>query len=132
MKLVNLDNEEVIVESLRGAYHFFTRLRGLMFTDKLDSGSGLHIRPCRSIHTYFMNYPIDVLYLNKDNVIVAVEEKLEPGRTGKRYADAYSVVELPAGTLMKTGTDIGHRLIFQPSHSNVGVPEGSILEKTKI
>ncbi|WP_064092024.1 DUF192 domain-containing protein [Rossellomorea aquimaris] len=113
MKLVNLSNERVIADSLKEAYHFFNRLRGLMFTDKLDSGTGLHIKPCRSIHTFFMNYPIDVLYVNEQNIIVAIEEALEPGKTGKLYADASSVVELPAGTVKETGTHIGHTLNFQ-------------------
>lgn len=113
MKLVNLSNETVIAEQLKEAYHFFNRLRGLMFTDKLASGTGLHIKPCRSIHTYFMNYPIDVLYVNEGNIIVAIEEVLEPGKTGKRYADAYSVVELPAGTLRETGTDVGHKILIE-------------------
>ena len=84
-----------------------------MFTDKLHSGTGLHIKPCRSIHTYFMNYPIDVLYVNEQNIIVAIEEALEPGRTSRRYTDASSVVELPAGTIRETGTHVGDTLAFQ-------------------
>ena len=110
MKLVNLSNEQVIVNQLKEAYHFFNRLRGLMFTDKLDSGTGLHLKPCRSIHTFFMNYPIDVLYMNEQNIIVAIEESVEPGKVGKLYADASSVVELPAGTVQETGTMVGHSL----------------------
>ncbi|WP_409252346.1 DUF192 domain-containing protein [Bacillus sp. SCS-153A] len=112
MKVVNLSNEQVIVEHLMEAHNFFKRLRGLMFTARLDSGKGLHIKPCRSIHTFFMNYPIDVLYVNDHNIIVAIEESVAPGKVGKLYADASSVVELPAGTVKETGTEVGNSLSF--------------------
>ncbi len=84
-----------------------------MFTDKLDSGSGLHIKPCQSVHMFFMNYPLDILYLNKDQIIVAIDESLEPDKVGKRYADANSVVELPAGTVHLTNTKVGDKISFQ-------------------
>jgi uncharacterized membrane protein (UPF0127 family) len=113
LKLVNLSNERVIAEKLEGAYHFFQRLKGLMFTESLGSRTGLHIKPCRSIHTFFMSYSIDVLYVNNQNIVIAIDERLEPGRVGKLYADATSVIELPAGTVEETGTCIGNELHFE-------------------
>ncbi|HWO77057.1 MAG TPA: DUF192 domain-containing protein [Bacillus sp. (in: firmicutes)] len=113
MKLVNLRNDSIIAEQINPAYQFFKRLQGLMFTKKLDVGVGLHIKPCRSIHTFFMNYTIDVLYLNESNVVVAIDESLEPGKVGKLYSDAHSVVELPSGTVQETGIKVGDELLFQ-------------------
>lgn len=112
MKLVNLSNDKVIAEKINQAYGFLKRLRGLMFTDKLDSGTGLHIKPCQSVHTFFMNYSIDIIYLNETDLVVAIDEALAAGKTGSRYADAVSVVELPAGTIEQTGTKVGNKLEF--------------------
>ncbi|GAA0340484.1 hypothetical protein GCM10008967_33560 [Bacillus carboniphilus] len=113
MKLVNLRNEEIIAEHVNPAYQFFKRLRGLMFTADLEEGVGLHIKPCRSIHTFFMNYDIDVLYLNESNVVVAVDESFEPGKFGKVYADANSVIELPSGTISQTETKVGDQVSLE-------------------
>ncbi|MFZ3577022.1 DUF192 domain-containing protein [Virgibacillus sp. DJP39] len=112
MKLVNLSNEEEIAVNVNQAYSFFKRLRGLMFTDKLDLGTGMHIKPCQSVHTFFMNYSIDIIYLNAANIVVAIDEALTPGKVGSRYADAVSVIELPAGTVSHTRTEIGNEVEF--------------------
>ncbi|MFD1037347.1 DUF192 domain-containing protein [Virgibacillus byunsanensis] len=112
MKLVNLSNDKVIAETVNQAYSFVKRLKGLMFTDKLESGTGVHIRPCQSVHTFFMNYSIDIIYLNKANIVVAIDEALPPGKVGGRYADAVSVIELPTGTTGRTETKVGDELIF--------------------
>ena len=105
--LINLSNQQVIAHSLKRANSFLSRLRGLLFTKELPTGCALHILPCRSIHTFFMKYSIDVLYLNSNQKIVAIDEQLRPGLIGKRYADAVSVIELPAGTVCVTGTRVG-------------------------
>lgn len=110
LKLINLSNEQIIAEHLEEAYSFIRRLKGLMFTSKLDSGAGLHIKPCQSIHTFFMNYAIDVLYVNNKNIVVAIDEAFEPSKVGKLFADAASVIELPVGTVKETGTEVGHTI----------------------
>ncbi|WP_185806819.1 DUF192 domain-containing protein [Bacillus sp. HMF5848] len=110
MQIINLSNERILAEEVETAYSFFKRLKGLMFTDQLSSGCAIHIKPCRSIHSFFMNYPIDVLYVNDDGIIVALEEGFEPGQVGRRFADAHSVVELPVETIQNTNTQVGHKI----------------------
>ncbi|MFA9556304.1 DUF192 domain-containing protein [Evansella sp. AB-rgal1] len=112
LKLVNLGNDRVIAANVNQAYSFFKRLKGLMFTKKLPIGDGLHIKPCPSVHTYFMNYAIDILYINKDNQVVAIDEALAPGKVGKRYKGAHSVVELSAGTVKRSETKVGQKMKF--------------------
>lgn len=72
----------------------------------------LHISPCPSIHTFFMRYPIDVLYLNNRKEIVGIEEELMPGKIGKRFSKAESVIELPAGKIRDTSTTVGQMIAF--------------------
>lgn len=99
MLLVNKTDNKVISENLEVADTFFKRLKGLMFTKELLQHDALHISPCNEIHTFFMNYSIDVLYLDKDKRIVHVDEEMVPGKIGKKVKNAISVVELPGGRI---------------------------------
>ncbi len=110
MKAMNLSNGTEIANEITKAHHFFKRLKGLMFSNSLPEGHGLHIQPCRSIHTFFMNYSIDVLYLNKELEIVGLDEAIKPSTRGKYYKNGYSVLELPEGTIQKSETKIGHKI----------------------
>jgi uncharacterized protein len=60
-----------------------------------------------------MNYSIDVLYLSKDLEIVGLDETIKPATVGKYQKRAYSVLELPAGTIRKTDTKIGNYLTIK-------------------
>ena len=113
MKVVNLSNGTELANFATKADTFFRRLKGLMFTKRLPEGHGLHIQPCRSIHTFFMNYPIDVLYLNDQFEVVGMDETMKPNTVGKYHNMASSVLELPAGTLKRAGTKIGHFLTIK-------------------
>jgi uncharacterized membrane protein (UPF0127 family) len=91
---------------------FFKRLKGLMFTKNLSSQSALLIYPCSEIHTYFMNYSIDVLYLDVNNKIIAVDESMKPGKIGKYRKGSTSVVELSSGTIQQSSTKVGQTVKF--------------------
>jgi uncharacterized protein len=110
---VNLTNRTELADNVSKADTFYKRLKGLMFTKSLPAGHGLLIQPCQSIHTFFMNYSIDVLYLSKDFEIVGLDETLKPAKVGKYQKRAYSVLELPAGTILKTETKIGNYLTIK-------------------
>jgi len=112
MELRNGDSGETVVRNLREASTFLSRFRGLMFTKSLKDDCALLIRPCRSVHTFFMKYPIDVLYLDARNVVIGCDERLMPYRIGSMLPQARSVVELPAGRVREAGIRIGHRLEF--------------------
>lgn len=94
------------------ADNFFKRLKGLMFTKELSSQSALLISPCNEIHTYFMNYSIDVLYLDINDKIVAVDENMKPRRIGKYRKFCVKVVEIQAGMIQQTGTKVGQTVQF--------------------
>lgn len=108
--LFNRENQNVIAMKLREADTFWKRLKGLMFEPDLPVGSAIHIVPCRSIHTFFMRFPIDVLYLDRNWKVVAAEESVLPRRVGKLVREADSVLELPAGSIRATSTEVGQTL----------------------
>jgi len=94
----------------------WSRFRGLMGRDAsaFRSGDGLWIVPSRGIHTFAMNFPIDVIYLNTARVVVHVEENLKPWRMGRVHLRAHSVLELPVNTVRATGTTIGDEIEIVP------------------
>jgi len=92
------------------AFDSASRRTGLLHQDALPEGSGLVIAPSNAIHTFFMRFSIDVAFVSKDGRIVKVRAAVRPWRiTGALRA--YAVVELPAGTLERTDTRRGDRLI---------------------
>lgn len=107
MKLIDCERGTVIADQVATAYTFWKRLKGLMFKKMMPEGTALHLKPCRSIHTFFMNFSIDVIYLDKKGSVVGLEEQLEPGKTGKKIKGARSVIELPGGTLSRASMKIG-------------------------
>jgi uncharacterized membrane protein (UPF0127 family) len=100
----------------------WSRFRGLMATDasRFSHGQGLWINPSRGIHTFAMRFPIDAVYLDRDRVIIHIEQDLKPWRMAAVRINAASVLELPTGTIAATQTVLGDQVdIFleDPIHS---------------
>ena len=111
MKVMRLldDAGEVIVERCFVADNPWTRMRGLLGRSSLPAGEGLLIRPTGSVHTFFMRFPIDVVFLDRELSVVGVAAELRPWRiAGRRGAKA--VLELPAGESARRRIEPGTRL----------------------
>jgi uncharacterized protein len=93
--------------SINLADSFFKRLKGLMFRKDQLVKEGLWIIPCNSIHMCFMHFDIDAIFLDEEGRIVKMVEKLKPWRFVKPIKNAYSVIELPAGTVKNLGLTHG-------------------------
>lgn len=89
-----------------------SRSRGLLGRDRLDAAEGLWIAPCPMIHTLFMRFPIDVLFLSRTLEVVRVIENLKPWRLSPWVFRAHSVLELAGGTL-RGSVQPGDRLEFR-------------------
>jgi len=92
----------------------WTRAVGLLGRRELPEGRGLWIRPCKSIHTFFMRFPIDVAYLASDGTVVKTRSRLCPFRLSMGGRQAHSVLELPPGYLERAGVKVGDRLSCSP------------------
>lgn len=108
--LQNLTKGSTVARRLSLADTFGKRLRGLMGRAELPQGEGLLITPCNSIHTFFMRFPIDVLFIDEHRCVVHLIPALKPYRLSPLVRAARSVVELPAGTIARTRTETGDRL----------------------
>jgi len=85
-------------------------MKGLLGRRELREGESLLIKPCKSIHTIGMRFPIDVVFLDKKNNVIIVRTSLPPNRMTGIYLNAASVLELAAGTLAATDTGVGDRI----------------------
>lgn len=85
------------------------RMRGLLWSSPLPVNSGLWISPCNSVHTCFMSYSIDVIFLSKDGVIRKIRQNLKPWSMAACWGTA-AVLELRSGSASLAGLRVGSRL----------------------
>jgi uncharacterized membrane protein (UPF0127 family) len=90
----------------------WSRFRGLMATDssRFSRGQGLWISPSRGIHTFAMRFPIDAVYLDRERIVIHMEEGLKPWRMAAVRVRAASVLELPMGTIRESLTALGDQV----------------------
>jgi uncharacterized protein len=90
----------------------WSRFRGLMATNgsAFPRGRGLWISPSHGIHTFAMRFPIDAIYLDRDRIVMYLEEGLKPWRLAAVKVNASSVLELPIGTIRDTETSLGDQI----------------------
>ena len=100
---------------IRKADTFLTRLFGLLPKSGLAPGEGLWIAPCTSIHSVGMRFLFDAVFVDGQYRVVHVIHAMKPMRISRVVFSAKSVLELPAGTLQATGTEVGDQLAFEAS-----------------
>jgi uncharacterized membrane protein (UPF0127 family) len=109
------EDGRVVCEHLLVAARPLQRMRGLLGRRSLPGAEGILLRPAGSIHTFFMRFPIDAVFLDRDLVVVGIEPELRPWRLAGR-SGAKSVVELAAGECARRGLAVGDRLaVAKPS-----------------
>jgi uncharacterized protein len=113
IKAINNRTGKVLATNVRVADTLFTRMKGLLGRKVLPKGEALWIKPCFSVHTFFMKFAIDVIFLNKKNQVIAAITNLTPNRLTRLYPQSFSVLELPIGTIDATNTDIGHEITIE-------------------
>ncbi len=112
--IVNLTRESVVCEQATIADRAVTRMRGLLGRRALPSGEGLLLRPAASIHTAFMQFPIDVVFLDGDLRVLKHVQRLKPWRTAAALS-AKAVLELAAGESARREIGLADRLAVVPS-----------------
>lgn len=99
MKLYNSTQNNEIADSTKVADNFILRSVGLLSKKSFSQGEALVIKPCCSVHTFFMRFAIDVLFVNKKNEVIALYKNVQPWRVLPIHPTSFYVVELPAGTV---------------------------------
>lgn len=109
---------EVVFKTVRIAEDFFSRMVGLLGTSKLDGDEGLLIRPCRQVHTYYMRFNIDALFLSESGEIIHIESRMNPGRISRFIKESCQVLEIAGGTAELKGIQVGQRVQFGAADSS--------------
>ncbi len=112
MRATNRTRGALLVEDGSVAASPWARLRGLLGRPPLQPGQGLLLRGEKAIHTVGMGYPIDVLFLDRSGRVVQLYHSMVPLRASPYVWRAADVLELPPGTLTRTGTVQGDDIIF--------------------
>lgn len=110
--LLNLDTGEIVVRRVYLADTFRRRLLGLIPRSRIDEDEGLLLVPCKGVHTFFMRFPIDIVYLDRYMSVVALFPDTRPWRVLPQVPGVAQVLETAAGTVSKSKTKIGNKLTF--------------------
>jgi uncharacterized membrane protein (UPF0127 family) len=102
-------NGDVVVDECVVADSPGSRLRGLLGRSALRPGEGLLLRPASAIHTCFMRFPIDAVFLDRELRVVRIADDVRPWRAAARRG-AHAVLELPAGEARRRGLEPGDSL----------------------
>jgi uncharacterized membrane protein (UPF0127 family) len=112
--LRNLTRGTLVAARVEEATRPLSRLKGLLGRVELGEGEALLIAPCTSIHTFFMRFPIDVIFLDGGGRALRAVEELKPWRATRIYPRAACAIELPAGALRRSATCEGDLLRLVP------------------
>jgi hypothetical protein len=122
MRVVNLTRDRVLADRAWEALPLGERVKGLLGRDGLEAGQGLFIAPCTSIHSFFMRFVFDAVFVAADDTVLHTIPRMKPWRLSKLVLRAKGVLELPAGVIEATGTRRGDRLSFERSANPTSAP----------
>jgi len=112
MKIINKNRNITLAENAVIAGTPLKRMIGLLGYRQFEQGQALIIKPCNSIHTFFMRFAIDVIFVDSNNKITKIIHNMRPFRISAIYLNALFTIELPAGTLEETSTQAGDYVIL--------------------
>lgn len=107
MHIINRTRGVALAREVRLADTWCARFKGLMGKKKINPGEGLVLVPCNSVHTCFMRFAIDVVFVNAYGRVLKLYHALAPYRLTVIVKGAAQVIELPAGTVRQSGTQVG-------------------------
>jgi hypothetical protein len=113
MRVQNVTRGAELAADARVARSYWSRIVGLLGRSSLKPGEALIIEPCSSVHTAFMRFTIDVLYIDASGQVVKAVRELKPFRVSGARRGARSVIELPKGSIASSGTAAGDQLAFE-------------------
>ncbi|MGZ3768822.1 MAG: DUF192 domain-containing protein [Bdellovibrio sp.] len=108
--LINKATNEILIPTLEIAKTFSTRGKGLLGRTSLPEQEALWIHRCNSIHTFFMKFSIDCIFVDKNLKVKAIYENVQPWRLILPVWGASSVIELSSGAVSKKKVQVGDQL----------------------
>ncbi|MFT9848256.1 DUF192 domain-containing protein [Aneurinibacillus sp. REN35] len=110
LQILNRTKNTVLADRVQEAISKREKTIGLLRHSTLPAGHGLLIPECTSVHTFFMKFAIDVVFIDEHGCVIKQYENVVPFRIARANKAAKSVIELPAYTLRRTNTEVDDRL----------------------
>lgn len=114
ISILNVTRNTQIANRAEVAGSGMKRSKGLLGRKGLDAGEGMWIVPCEAVHTFFMQFPLDLIYLDKKNRIRKVKSNVRPWRLSVCLS-AHSIIELPVGAIRDSQSQPGDIVKFEPT-----------------
>jgi uncharacterized protein len=114
-RVTNATRGEVLATQSGKVDTFLRRGLGLMGKKSLPEGGGLIIEPCNGVVSFFMRFPIDVLFIDRDGGVQHAVSNLTPWKASKVVRGSRFVIELPAGSIARSGTQVGDSITVEPA-----------------
>ncbi len=111
MKIIK--NNMLLTQKATRAKTWLARLKGLLGKEALSPNEALVLSPCNSIHTFFMRFPIDAIFMSSKGKVLHLYSDLKPNRLTVLHLRAKEVIELPAGTIKQWNIHVGDILKFE-------------------
>ncbi len=110
MIITNLTTGKTLADKAVLADTSWARMKGLLGRKALGDGEGLVITRCCSVHMLFMRFPIDAIFIDRRGCVVGLVERIRPFAFSPVFWKAAAAIELPAGTIARTGVLLAHRI----------------------
>lgn len=117
----NTARNTILGETIEVASTATQKVRGLLGRECLEDGQGLLFKGCSSLHTFFMNFPIDVVFTDRNGRVLKAAAEVRPFKLVAAPLRAYYAIELPAGAIVRSMTKEGDTLTFDDGLTTVGV-----------
>jgi len=111
--IINTQRGIVLAKHVKLANNPFTRMKGLMGVKRLESQEALFIYPCQQIHTFFMRFPIDCLFIDYNYIVIKALRNIQPWKVSEKVPNAWGVIELSSGIIEHTNTQVNDVLTME-------------------
>ncbi|MFA5373399.1 MAG: DUF192 domain-containing protein [Candidatus Omnitrophota bacterium] len=110
MRIINRTRGTVLADKAKNACTFASRLVGLLNCSSLGPGEALILTPSNAIHSFFMRFSFDALFLDKKNEVIALIPIFKPFRLSPMFFNAVTTIELPCGSIKSSQTEINDKI----------------------
>lgn len=114
VQILNVARDVILAYEAKLATSLEQRMKGLLGRNSLSANEALILKPCTSIHTFFMRFPIDVLFLDQNMRIIRLIQNMPPNRVSPMIWAGRMAIELPAGKISQTNTQAGDLIEIKP------------------
>lgn len=112
-ELHNKTTQQKLADKVIICNTFFSRLKGLLGKKELNEGEALILTKTNNVHSFFMQFAIDLIFLNKQKVVIQTIINFLPNKVSPKIKESYYVVELSANFLLKTQINCGDYLYWE-------------------